>query len=128
MPYPLHWRSVDLYQYVTSLLWLSPVQWISNKQQFTLVPLSSFRLIPWHFIGIFAFFGYGVVGSFYIPIRENISPTENVSIVQSLVLFSLGMIIGFGWCINFAIVTVGTRSVLVINRLINFYKGLSDGI
>jgi hypothetical protein len=127
MPSPLQWKSIDFYQYMSSLIWLSPIQWISKEQEFKFVPLSSSRLIPWHFICIFCF-SHGVVGSFYVPIRELIYRTGNVSIVQLLVKTNIGLIAGFGWCINFSVVTAGRRSILVVNRLITFYKGLSYGI
>jgi hypothetical protein len=128
MPSPLQWKAIDLYQYMSSLIWLSPIQWISKEQQFTVVPFSNWRLLPWYFIWIFGMFAYGTLGSFYIPIRELVlSSSGKVSLVQNLTLFGLGMLAVFFWCINWSVIAVGRRSVRVINRLIVFYKDLSDG-
>jgi hypothetical protein len=130
MPSPLQWKSIDLYQYMA--IWLSPIQWISKEQQFTVVPFSDWRLLPWYFIWIFGMFAYGTLGSFCIPIRELIvvssSDGNRVSLVQNLTLFGLGMIAGFCWCINWSVVAIGMRSVRVVNRLIVFYKDLTHGM
>jgi hypothetical protein len=125
MPSPLQWISIDLYQYMINLIWLSPIQWNPNEQQFAVLPFT-FRLIPWYFLWIVCTFGYGILGSVYVPIRELISPTGSVSIVQNIALIAILLITGFYWGINCSVIFLGRRSVLVVNRLITLYKDLTD--
>jgi hypothetical protein len=122
MPSELQFKAIDLYQYLVSKIWPSPILWNSKTRQFSVERKE--KLIPWYFITIPVTVIYGIAGCFVIPFRQFLSPQPNVSLIQSLMLSTIGFIFVFCGTINWGIIVAGEATCCVLNSLNVYYKNL----